>query len=95
MFDTISHDLLIAKLEAYGSSYVAILYMLIYLEVDLKRVSVNSTISTWDEIIAGIPQGLILGPVLFNIFLNDIFYFEKMSFLSNYTYDDVLYVFGS
>ena len=93
-FDTINHDLLIAKLEAYGFSNNALLFMVSYLKNRSQRVSINSSFSILEEIIAGVPQGSILGPILFNIFLNDIFYFENRSFLSNYADDNVLYAFG-
>ena len=73
-FDTINHDLLIAKLDVYGFSDNALLIMLSYLKNRSQRVSINSSFSTWKEIIAGVPQGSILGPLIFNIFLNDIFY---------------------
>ena len=94
-FDTINHDLLIAKLEAYGFSNNALLFMLSYLKNRSQRVSINSSFSTWKEIIGGAPQGSILGPLLFNVFQNDIFYFENRAFISNYTDDNVLYAFGS
>ena len=94
-FDTINHDLLIAKLEVYGFSNNALLFMLSYLKNRSQRVNINSSFSTWEKITTSIPQGSILGPLLFNIFLNDIFYFENRSSLSNYPDDNVLYAFGS
>ena len=94
-FDTINHDLLIAKVEAYGFSTNALLFMLSYVKNRSERVSINSSFSTWEEIIAGVPQGSIQGLLLFNIFLNDIFYFENRAFISNYADDNVLYAFGS
>ena len=69
--------------------------MLSYLKNRSQRVSINSSFSTWEEIIAGVPQGSILGLLLFNIFLNDIFYFENRAFISNYTDGNVLHAFGS
>ena len=77
-----------AKLEGYGFSNNAFLFML----RRSQRVNINSSI-TWKKIIADVPQGSILEPLLFNILLNDIFYFENRSFLSNYA-DDVLYALG-
>ena len=94
-FDTINHELLIAKLEAYGFSTNALLFMLSYLKNRSQRISINSSFSTWEEIIAGVPQGSILGHLLVNIFLNDIFYFEKRAFLSNYADENDLYAFCS
>ena len=61
-FDTINHDLLITKLEAYGFSTNALLFMLSYLQKRSQRVSINSSFSTWEEIIGGVPQRSIWGP---------------------------------
>ena len=95
VFDTTNHDLLISKLKAYGFSNNALLFMLSYIKNRSQRVNINSWFSTREDIIADIPQGSILGPLLFNIFLNDIFYFENRSYLSNYADENVLYAFGS
>ena len=54
----------------------------------------NNNFSSWQEIIAGVPQGSILGPLLFNIFVNDLFLFVSSSKLSNYADDNTLYTFG-
>ena len=58
-------------------------------------MNINNNFSTWGEIIAGVSQGSILGHLLFNIFINGIFYFKDKSYLSNYADDNVLYAFGS
>ena len=59
IFDTIRHDLIIAQLDAYSFSYDALQYMRSYLTNRKQRVPVNSDLSTWENIIAGIPQGSI------------------------------------
>ena len=93
-FDIISHDLLLAKLKAYGFSHNVLAFMINYLKNRSHRANINSNFSTWEEVKAGVPQGPILGSLLFNIFIN-IFYFEDKSYLSNCADDNVLYAFGS
>ena len=93
-FDTLNHKLLIAKLGAYGFDTKALYYIKSYLDNREQRIRVNSNFSSWKEIIARVLQGSILGPLLFNIFVNDLFLFVSSSNLSNYADDNTLYTSG-
>ena len=93
-FDTLNHNLLIAKLGAYGFENDALHYMKSYLSDRYQRVRVNNSYSSWGKITTGVPQGSILGPLLFNVFINDLFIFITNSSLSNYADDNTLYNYG-
>ena len=71
-FDTINHSLLLAKLEVYDFSITSLKLMQSYLCNRCQRTSVNTSFSDWKQIETGVPQGSTLGPLLFNIFWNDI-----------------------
>ena len=64
-FDCLSHELLIAKLHAYGYDLPAPKSFQSYLSNKKQRTKINATYSSWEEILFGVPQGSVLGPLLF------------------------------
>ena len=95
VFDCLNHELLIAKLEAYGFNQESLTYIYSYLSDRRQRTKVNNSFSSWSHIKTGVPQGSILGPLLFNIYLNDIFYFVNNSDITNYADDTTPYAIDS
>ena len=91
-FDTINHQLLIAKLHAYGFSEDSLELILDYLTGRWYRTKINVSFSSWTELLSGVPQGSILGPILFNIYLNDLFFVFSNTSICNLADDTTPYV---
>ena len=91
-FDIINHELLLAKLHAYVFSEQALLILSSYLSNRKQRVKINNTFSSWTDLIQGVPQGSVLGPLLFNIYLNDLFFSLKNINVCNFADDPTPYV---
>ena len=74
-FGCFHHGLLIVKLRAYGLAPEAIDFLSSYLSDRVQQVRLGLHTSTWKKILKDVPQGSILGPLLFNVFLNNILFF--------------------
>ena len=90
-YDCLPHDLLIAKLAAYGFEDYATSLISDYLSKRYQRVKIGSLFSSSLEILRGVPQSSILGPILFNIFINDLIFFIQETEVCNFADDTTRY----
>ena len=85
---------MLAKLNAYGVDNNSLSFFRSYLTNRIQRCEIGNHFSNWREITTGVLQGSILEPLLFNIFINDIFLFVESSNICNYADDNTLFAFG-
>ena len=90
-FDTIDHNILLNKLSAYGITKNELKWFKDYLTGRMQRVCVDSTFSDWTTITRGVPQGSILGPLLFLIYVNDLPDVATQCTVNLYADDTTLY----
>ena len=73
-FDTLNHELLIAKFHAYGFNRDSLKLIYDYLSNRWQKIKISKSFSSWAELIQGVPEGFVLDPLLFNIYLNEFLY---------------------
>ena len=87
VFECLPHSLLIAKIHAYGFNKTSTEYFKDYLSHHKLKIKTNKTFSNWTNILHGVPQGSILGPLIFNVFLFDLFLLKPNIDLVSYADD--------
>ena len=81
-----------SKIECLRSSFHALKIIQGYLQNREQRTKIGSSNSNWEDITSGVPHGSILGPLLFNIFLCDLFHEYQNNHFANYADDTTAYI---
>ena len=91
VFDCLPHELALPKLHAYGVDIKSLKLLQDYLSNRRQRVKLDSTFRSWLKILLGVPQVSILGPLMFNIFLNDMLWFVEKTDICNFADNNTIY----
>ena len=94
-FDSMHHNLLMAKLKPYGLTDNSMKLINSYFQDRENRTRIQDTTKSWKPMRRGCPQGSSLGPLLWNVFQNDLFYLDRESQLSTFADDHQVYSSGS
>ena len=93
-FDTVNHGILIKKLQCYGVDSLNLLWCENYLSRRVQRTMVNGLLSSMKFITCGVPQGSVLGPLFFILYMNDLQFAVKNAQIQLYADDTVIHVAG-
>ena len=89
-FDSVPHNLLIAKMHVYGFSIDAVTFFYLYLKRCKQNVRINNTFSVFQILLSEVPESSILGLLLFNIFINDLYLWVSQTDLLNFADDNII-----
>ena len=90
-FDSLPHELILAKLHVYGTDIESLEFLQDYLSNRTQRVKLDFTFSSRLKILLGISQGFILGSLFFSIFLNNILWFIEKTDICNFANENTIY----